>query len=266
LTQFFTFLLKPFENGHAHGGMIFISLLTGAVMLFLFKLTSNQEAMKEVKTRISAYFLEMRLYKEDISTVVGSQRRILLANLHYMKLAVVPAVVMIVPVILIMVQLNLRYSQTGLEPGDTAIVKVQAEEGVDVVREGFQLSTGRGLLKASPAVRIGALGEIDWKIKLVERGVHELKIASAAGEVSIPVYGGRRLVPVFGQFKKSSVLEMILNPGAPRVPDGMPIESIEVKYPSMSFGWGVVDLSWLWSFLVISMAFGVFLKFVLKVE
>ena len=86
MTQFFTFILKPFENGNAHGGMIFISLLTGAVMLFLFKLTSNQAAMKEVKTKISAYFLEMRLYKEDISAVMGSQRRILLANLNYMKL------------------------------------------------------------------------------------------------------------------------------------------------------------------------------------
>ncbi len=266
MTQFFTFLLKPFENGHAHGGMIFISLLTGAVMLFLFKLTSNQEAMKEVKTRISAYFLEMRLYKEDMSTVMGSQRRILLANMHYMKLAVVPAVVMIIPVILIMVQLNLRYSQTGLEPGNTAIVKVKAEEGVDVVREGFRLSTGRGLLKASPAVRIAALGETDWKIRLLEQGVHELKIASATDEISIPVYGNKRLVPVFGQFRKSSVLEMILNPGAPRIPDGMPIKSIEVKYPSMSFGWGIIELSWLWSFLLISMAFGVFLKFVLKVE
>jgi uncharacterized membrane protein (DUF106 family) len=231
LTQFFTFILKPFESGNAHGGMIFISLLTGAVMLFLFKLTSNQAAMKEVKTKISAYFLEMRLYKEDVSVVVGSQRRILLANMNYMKLAVVPAVVMIVPVILIMVQLNLRYAQTGLEPGDTALVKVKVEEGFDVIRDGIRLTAGSGLEKASPAVRIPTLAETDWKI-----------------------------------LKKSSLLEMILNPGAPRIPDAMPIESVEVKYPAMSFGWGLVTLSWLWSFLIVSMAFGVFLKFVLKVE
>jgi uncharacterized membrane protein (DUF106 family) len=266
LTQFFSFLLKPFENGHAHGGMIFISLLTGAVMLFLFKLTSNQEAMKEVKTRISAYFLEMRLYKEDISAVMGSQRRILVANLYYMKLAVIPAVVMIVPVILIMVQLNLRYSLAPLNPGDTAIVKVKVSDGTDVVREGFQISTGQGLAKASPALRIAALGETDWKIRLTEAGIHNLKITSASGEVNIPVFGSDRLIPIFGMFKKSSFLEMVFNPGAPRIPDGMPIKSVEVTYRSTSFGWGFVSLSWLWSFLIISMAFGVVLKFVLKVE
>jgi uncharacterized membrane protein (DUF106 family) len=266
LTGFFTFILKPFENGHAHSGIIFISLITGAVMLFLFKLTSNQEAMKQVKTRISAYFLEMRLYKEDISTVMGSQRRILLANMNYMKLALVPAVVMIVPVILVMVQLNLRYAQTGLEPGTTAMIKVTFEEGVDTAREGVQLEVGPGLEKASPAVRIASLGETDWKIRLTETGVHDLRLSSGSGTFTLPVFGTKRLVPIFGTFKKSSFLEAVFNPGAPRIPDSMRIESVEIMYPEMGFGWGFVTLSWLWSFLIISMAFGVFLKFVLKVE
>jgi uncharacterized membrane protein (DUF106 family) len=266
MTQFFTFILKPFENGHAHAGMIFISLVTGAVMLFLFRLTSNQEAMKVIKTKIGAYFLEMRLYKEDISAVMGSQRRILVANLHYMKLAVIPAVVMIVPVILIMVQLNLRYSQAGLEPGQTAMVKVKVADGVDVIREGLRLTPGRGIEKASPAVRIASLGEADWKIKLTEPGIHDLTLSSTSGEVTLPIFGTKRLVPVFGTFKKGSFLEAILNPGAPRVPDSMPIALVEVKYPPMAFGFGFMELSWLWTFLVISMAFGVVLKFVFKVE
>ena len=35
MTQLFTFVLRPFENGHAHAGIIFISVVTGAVMLAL---------------------------------------------------------------------------------------------------------------------------------------------------------------------------------------------------------------------------------------
>lgn len=266
MTQFFTFILKPFEGGHATGGIIFISLVTGTVMLLLFKLTSNQEAMKEVKTKIGAYFLEMRLYKEDVYAVMGSQRRILLANLRYMKLAVIPAVVMIVPVILIMIQLNMRYSRNGLEVGDTAIVKVKVKDGVDVIREGIRLTAGAGLQKASPAVRIPSLGEANWKIRLTESGVHDLTLTSQSGEVVIPVFGTARLVPIFRLFKRASLLEGILNPGSTRVPETMMIESIEIQYPPMAFRWGFVDLSWLWSFLIISMAFGFFLKFVLKVE
>jgi hypothetical protein len=266
VTQFFNFILKPFENGHAHAGLVLVSIITGAVMLFLFKLTSNQQAMKEVKTRISAYFLEMRLYKEDISVVMASQRNILKANMGYMKLAVIPALVMIVPVILIMVQLNLRYAQTGFRPGDTAMVKVKVEEGVDVVRNRVNLKAQGGVEKASPAVRIPSLNETDWKIKLTENGIHNLTFETASGDMTIPVYATDRLIPIFGTFKKASFMETVFNPGAPRVPDGVPIESVEILYPEMSFGWGFISLSWLWSFLIISMGFGVILKFLFGVE
>jgi hypothetical protein len=46
----------------------------------------------------------------------------------------------------------------------------------------------------------------------------------------------------------------------------MPVESVEINYPELSFNWGFVKLSWLWSFLIISMAFGVILKLVFGVE
>jgi len=266
VTQFFNFILTPFENGHAHAGLILVSIITGTVMLFLFKLTSNQQAMKEVKTRISAYFLEMRLYNEDISVVMASQRNILKANMGYMKLAVIPALVMIVPVILIMVQLNLRYAQVGFRPGDTAMVKVKVEEGVDVLGNRMTIKAGRGIEKASPAVRIPSLNETDWKIKLTDTGVHDLTLETATGDVTIPVYATARLVPIHGIFKKASFWETIFNPGAPRIPKEIPVEAIEILYPEMSFNWGFIDLSWLWSFLVISMGFGVVLKFLFGVE
>ena len=259
-------MLRPFENGQAFAGIIFISVLTGAVMLFLFKATSNQAAMKVVKTKISAYFLEMRLYKDDVAAVMASQRRILAANMGYMKLALIPAVVMIVPVLLIMAQLNLRYAYIGLEPGQTASVKVTLEPGRDVVSEGITLSAGQGVEKASPAVRIQSLEEIDWKIKVEKTGIHNLELSSSAGRMSLPVFAGTKLIPVYATFKKASIWESLLTPGAPAVPATLPIRSIEIKYPARSFGFGLFDLSWLWTFLIVSMAFGVVLKFVFKVE
>jgi hypothetical protein len=266
LTEFFSLILRPFENGHAFGGMIFISLATGGVMLVLFKLTSNQRAMKRVKTKVSAYFLEMRLYKDDASTVMASQRRILKANLGYMKLAVLPAVVMIIPVVLIMIQLNLRYAYHALSPGQTAMVKVKLADGVDGLSERLTLTAGQGVEKAGSAVRIPSLGETDWKVKLTERGVGTVKLASSAVEMAIPIYGTAKTVPVYAALKKASFWESLMNPGAPRIPAAMPVESIEVKYLPMAFNFGLFQLSWLWTFLIVSMAFGVVLKYVFKVE
>jgi len=137
---------------------------------------------------------------------------------------------------------------------------------VSIPKGKWGMITPEDLEKASPAVRIASLGETDWKIRLTDPGVHDLKLSNGAGEITLPIFGTTRLVPIFSIFKKSSLLESIFNPGAPRIPDAMQIESIEVVYPSMAFGWGFIELSWLWSFLIISMAFGVILKFAFKVE
>jgi hypothetical protein len=266
LTKLFTLLLKPFEGGYALGGLIFISVLTGGVMLFLFRLTSNQQAMKEVKTKISAYFLELRLYSQDISNVIASQGKILRSNLTYMKLSLVPAVVMIVPVILVMVQLNLLYASIQLRPGETALVKVKVSEGFDVMRNRLDLECVGGVEKASPGVRIPSLNEVCWKIRLTERGVHSITLNSQAGKIQMPIYGSGRLVPVYGMAKKASLGEAVWNPGSPTVPPEVPIESVEVTYRPMEFGLLGINLSWLWTFLIISFAFGLCLKFILKVE
>jgi uncharacterized membrane protein (DUF106 family) len=266
ITKVFTLLLKPFEGGSALGGLIFISVLTGGVMLFLFRFTSNQQAMKEVKTRISAYFLELRLYSHDISNVLASQGKILRSNMSYMKLSLIPAVVMIVPVLLVMVQLNLRYASEQLKPGETAIVKVKVTDGYDVMRNRLDLDCSGGVEKASPGVRIPSLNEVCFKVRLTEPGVHKITLRSAAGSVEMPIYGSNRLVPVYSVAKKTSIGEVLSNPGSPRVPADVPIESVEVSYRPMEFGLLGVNLSWLWTFLIISFAFGLCLKFIFKVE
>ena len=130
----------------------------------------------------------------------------------------------------------------------------------------LKLITDTGLEKASPAVRIPSLGETDWKIRMTDKGVHDLTLETSSGKVSLPIYTTDRLVPIYRTFKRGSIWETVLNPGAPRIPDGMRIKSVEVAYPEMSFNWGFIHLDWLWSFLIISMAFGVVLKFVFRVE
>ncbi len=266
LAGLFTLILKPFETASPYWGLTFISLLTGAVMLFLFKVTSNQEAMKEVKTKISAYFLELRLYKEDISNVLAAQKRILRANLSYFGLSAIPAVVMIIPVVLIMIQLNLRYAHRSLEPADYTLVKVITQEGFDVLKHPIGIRCGEGVEKASPAVRIPSERQVCWKIRVVDPGIHKITISTPGGDVTVPIFSGSRLRPLYTVFKKASLWESIVNPGCPRVPAQAPIESISISYPSLEFSLLGVSTSWLWFFLIISFVFGFFLKFILKVE
>lgn len=266
MTHFFSLLLKPFEEGNAHGGLIFISVLTGIVMLFLYKFTSNQTALKIIKSRISAYFLEMRLYKDDFSIVSSSLKNIFATNLQYMKLALLPAIIMILPVILIMIQLNLRYAHTGLEQGSSALLRVRFEEGIDILRKNIDLRVGDGLSKDSAAFRIPPLKEVGWRIGVVESGIHMAIVSVDGKEIAIPIVATKKIVPCYTDFERGGIRAAIFNPGAPRVPTGIGVVSIKVEYPKRTFSWGLFRFSWLWSFLIISMASGLIIKSALKIE
>jgi hypothetical protein len=145
-------------------------------------------------------------------------------------------------------------------------VKVTLPAGADVMSERLTLTPVGGLEKASPAVRIPALGEVDWKVRLTAPGSQSLTLSSSAGEMVVPVSGITAIRPVYADFKQASFWDGLLNPGAPAIPATMPIRSVEIKYPERTFNFGLFRLSWLWTFLVISMAFGVVLKFIFKVE
>ena len=128
------------------------------------------------------------------------------------------------------------------------------------------LDCSGGVEKASPGVRIPSLGEVCWKIRLAERGIHDITLTTGGERLTMPIFGSGRLVPVFTMSKKPSFWEGVMNPGSPKIPGDVPIQSMQVKYPPMEFGFLGIRTSWLWAFLIISFAFGLCLKFLLKIE
>jgi uncharacterized membrane protein (DUF106 family) len=63
----FELILTPFRNMSPWYGMTVVSFLTGFLMLFIFRFTSNQEGIRRTKNRIKAHLLELRLFKDSMS-------------------------------------------------------------------------------------------------------------------------------------------------------------------------------------------------------
>ena len=59
----FHLIFMPFQGLNSAVGLFVVSVLTGIVMLIIFRYTSNQKGIEQVKNRIKAYFLEMKLYR-----------------------------------------------------------------------------------------------------------------------------------------------------------------------------------------------------------
>ncbi|MDH7493495.1 MAG: hypothetical protein QHH44_06375, partial [Candidatus Saccharicenans sp.] len=77
-------IFLPFSSASPWGALLVISLLTALLLLLVYKKTSNQAGLKQVKNRIKASLLEIRLYQSDFRTQLGSQKELVAANLRYL--------------------------------------------------------------------------------------------------------------------------------------------------------------------------------------
>ncbi|MBN1939189.1 MAG: hypothetical protein JW843_06365 [Candidatus Aminicenantes bacterium] len=247
-------------------GMIAVSVITGILMLLIFKKTSNQEGIRRAKNQIKARLLEIRLFKNDTGRTFKALGAILAANVRYMGHALRPMLVMIIPVLLILAQLNLRFGSASLPPGGQAVVKLTLADGVGAMKTPIVLRAEQGLTVETPPVRIEEEGEVDWRIRGDIPGRRLLTFDIGGTTVEKIVSVGQTQPAKVPTLRTRSFLDLVLYPGEKPLPKGSPAAAVEVIHPSQRlplFGGGV---HWLVAFFVLSLAAGFALKGVFKVE
>ena len=98
--------------------VIFVSLVVGLVMFVLFGYTSDQKAIGIAKDQLKAHLLAVRLYRDQIPVVMGSYGKILRGTGRYLKLAFKPLLYVVIPITLLMVQIDRYLGQTPI-PANT---------------------------------------------------------------------------------------------------------------------------------------------------
>lgn len=259
--------LLPFRGLSPWFGLAAVSLLTALLMLEVFKLTSNQAAVRKAKDRIKAHLLELRLFKDNLRVSLGAQAGILKANMSYIGANLKPLLVMIVPLVLILAQLSLWFDRRPLQPGEETLLKVRLEKGADPLGLGLEIAATPGLVVDSPAVRIPDEREVVWRLKALRDGDGRilLSVGGRTLEKTVSV-GGRSLTKVSTRASRGSFWERVLHPGEPPLAAGTSVRSIEVLYPAKSLVAFGVAVHWLVAYFVLSLAFGFALKGVFKVE
>ncbi len=260
LTRLFDALAWPFQRWPA-GGLLLISALTGVAMLLVFKATSNQRAIRRTRDLIRAHLLAMRLFRDDARVVVESQKKVLRTNLTYLRYAVVPIVFILPIVVLIMVQLDLRYGPAPAQPGEAVVVKAIFNGAVD---DDVTLAAPPGIVVETPALRIPYKHEADWRVRPAKAGRFELSLKSKGATYGKELVAGEAGVGRVSSRRVSGIWSQLTNPG--ERPLSGDLVAIEVKYPSRQnklFGLGV---HWVLTFFVVSLVAAFALKGVLKTE
>jgi uncharacterized membrane protein (DUF106 family) len=267
LNKVFDVLFLPVRGLSPWVAMVLVSLLTSFLMLLIFRHTSNQAGIRKEKNLIKAHLLELRLFKDNMGIQLRAQGRILLANFRYVAHNMKPMLVMIVPVLLILIQLNLWFGAESLKPGDSVLVKVRLVAGSYPSEVPAALAVSPELEIETPALRIEDEAEIDWRLRAKTAGNGRLTLTVGGETVGKSVsVGATRLVPIAVLKPGRNLVEQVLNPGEAPLPSTSVVRSIEVTYPpaSMSlFGW---HIHWLIVYFILSIAFGYAFKGVFKVE
>jgi uncharacterized membrane protein (DUF106 family) len=260
-------VLWPFRGLSPWVGLAVVSLLTAGLMLEVYKLTSNQAAIRRAKDRIKAHLLEMRLYKDNMRVTWSAQAGVLKANLAYMAANLKPLLVMIVPLVLILAGLSVWYDRAPLKPGDETLVKAALVETADPAALGLRLEAPKGVEITAPPVRITDEHEVVWRIKALTEGRGRLVLRAGDRAIAKDIaVGGRPLSKVSPLASRGSFMKRLLYPAEPPLPGGTPVRRVEVLYPARRLAAGGVGVHWLVAYLVLSIAFGFALKGVFKVE
>ena len=266
LNRLFEAMLRPFHGMNPVYGLAGISVVTGILMLVVFRYTSDQKGIKRAKNHVKAHFLAIRLYKDDLAQMLTTMKNIIVSNLRYMSKSLKPMLFMFVPVALILIQLDSRYEHRPFKVGEATVVTVRLGAGEESLLHNVSLVVPDGIQIETPAVRIAARAEVCWRIRMQKEGSHDLQVLGGPQPYTKRIEVSSDLMLLASNKERQGFLASALSPAETGLPAASPIESITMTYPKRDLkAWGM-SVNWLVGFFVVSLIAGFSLKGVFKVE
>ncbi|MCK4305718.1 MAG: hypothetical protein KAY24_15880 [Candidatus Eisenbacteria sp.] len=270
----FDIMLAPFRGMHPAIGLLAISVATGVIMLLIFGKTSNQDVIRKVKGRLKAHIAEIWLFRNDLAQMLLAVVRVLGNTGVYFVQSLRPLIFILVPVVVIMVMLGLRYELRPFQPGETAVLSIRVDDPSWTRGREVRLVGAPNIEVLSGPLRIPQLCEIDWRIRATAPGVHEITLVTPAGEVTKSFHvtsggheSGSNRAKIAASRGRCFSSAFLLFPSEPPLPASSGVRKITVRnWPHRELkllGWGV---HWLIVFFVISMAAGFSVKGLFGVE
>jgi len=263
LNGIFDLLLAPFGD-HAWPGLIFVSLLSGVLLLWLFKLATPQKRLARARGRLMGHLYEQGLYQDDLGVLMRIQRDFALANLRYLATAL-PALLVMVPVVgLIVVQLEARYQHEAVPPGAKVLIAATVDPARPELLDVLSLSAAEGLTIDSPAVRDPERNTVWWRVRIDEPGRREVAVGAPGGERWTKQIKAETSTRRFALTRTRSGLWTALgNPAEPPLPGDAPLLALAMVPPAES-PW--FRQGWFWGFCLFSIVGGLAVKKLLRVE
>ena len=246
--------------------LVGLSILGGILLVWIFGKVSNQDAIKRARNRLSAELIALRLFKDDLRVFFGVQGQVLVWTLKYLQHSLVPMLILMVPAVIILVQLNLHYGLRPLAIGESALVKVKLRDSAALAGGAeFKLQAPANLKIETEGVRVPELKEVCWRVRGISPGRFDLIVTDGKTSVTKKAAVGGRMEGV-SSLRTARWLDNLLYPDEAPIATSSAVESIEILYPELGLAILGRHVNWMILFLVLSMIFGFAFKGVLGVQ
>lgn len=266
ITVIVALVLLPFRRLPAIAGIALLALLTAVFALLIYKKFSNQAGITRAKKRIFGHFFGIYLFRDNLGKIIVQFGQVLGGVLRYMTYALPPLILIIIPIGLLCIQMQLYYGYRVIARGETVNIAADFEPGVDLLALDPSLSPPRGVKAETPPVRMGAIGEAAWRLRVTETGNFPLVFGAGGAEVEFPLRADPVLDRIYPEASRPSFGRSLLYPGGPTVPAGSPFRSIRIDYPAREVPFLWFRTHWSIVYFILALVFGLLLKRPLKVD
>lgn len=235
-----------------------LALPVAVLALLAYRCASDQNGIHAVKDQLKAHLLELRLFKDDLSVTLRAQGQILKNSVRYTGYALAPMAIMIVPIVLILIQVESRYAFRPLQPGESTIVEVTVNSATPLHDMQAALILPSGLICETPALRLEDERKILWRVRAQRTGDYEMRVRLAGQELRkrIRIGGEGTLSPAV---YAANDMRTLAYPLEPALANDSIASSIEVSYPrSRGVFAGLSSASWI--LFAASLVFGYVLR------
>jgi len=235
-------------------------------MVLLFGYTSDQKAIARAKDQLKAHLLAVRLYRDQLHVVMGAYGKVLHGTGRYLRLAFKPLLYVIIPITILIVQLDRSLGLTAIQAKAPFLLTVRTSAADAVNNISIELPTE--FESDAPPVHVSAENEVVWRLVANREGSYEIKIIADGQTATKTVCVSSQLARVSPIRLRDHFWERMFVSGEPALPDRGSVERITVDYPTRSIplGIGGYEMNWIWLFFILSMIAGFIFKEILGIQ
>jgi len=256
----------PFRGLNPWVGLTVLSAIVGVLALVAMKYCSNQTRIAELKDRYKAHVLAIKLFRDDLRVVFSSLGKTLGLISFYMGHQLRPMVVMLVPIVFLFAQMQMRLAYEPLPMGKKVYVDVELSKsapGVDTV----QVDLPPGLEMAGALVRVPSRHLVKFPIRGTTPGMHEITLRCGSETVTKSVHiGPEKELAMLSPVRSSSTEDLVLYPTEPSFGKDSAFARVSLPYsirelPLLGLDWSFgFELGMGITFMIISIVVALLLK------